>query len=417
MSMEVVYTRCCGLDVHKQSVVACTIVPGAARRPTKTIRTFGTTTDQLEALAEWLLAQKVTHAVMESTGVFWKPVFNILAGRIEVVVVNAQHVKVVPGRKTDVSDSEWLADLLRHGLLRASFIPDQAQRQLRDLTRTRVALIDERSRTIRRLHKVLEDANIKLSSVATDVLGVSGRAMLEALVAGTTDPHAMADLAHGRLRAKLPALEQALTGRVSEHHRLLLKTHLAHIDFLNQAITQLSEQVTECLRPFEAELERLETIPGIKRRTAEVLAAETGLDMGRFPSAAHLASWAGMCPGNQESAGKRKTGKTRKGSKWLRRALVESAHSLGRGRGTYLAAQYRRLTARRGKKKAAVALGHSILVIVYHLLSRGEVYHDLGVQYFDEGRRERLEHGLVQRLKDLGYKVTLEPTQPTTSAA
>jgi len=409
MSMEVVYTRCCGLDVHKQSVVACTIVPGAARRPTKTIRTFGTTTDQLEALAEWLLAQKVTHAVMESTGVFWKPVFNILAGRIEVVVVNAQHVKVVPGRKTDVADSEWLADLLRHGLLRASFIPDQAQRQLRDLTRTRVALIDERSRTIRRLHKVLEDANIKLSSVATDVLGVSGRAMLEALVAGTTDPHAMADLARGRLRAKLPALEQALTGRVSEHHRLLLKTHLAHIDFLNQAITQLSEQVTECLRPFEAELERLETIPGIKRRTAEVLAAETGLDMGRFPSAAHLASWAGMCPGNQESAGKRKTGKTRKGSKWLRRALVEAGRAAARKRGSSFFAQYRRLAARRGPNKAAVAVGHALLTTVYYVLARQDTYRGPDPVQQEQHLRARTEKRALRQLQDLGYTVTLTP--------
>ncbi len=407
--MEVVYTRCCGLDVHKQSVVACTIVPGAARRPTKTIRTFGTTTDQLEALAEWLLAQKVTHAVMESTGVFWKPVFNILAGRIEVVVVNAQHVKVVPGRKTDVADSEWLADLLRHGLLRASFIPDQAQRQLRDLTRTRVALIDERSRTIRRLHKVLEDANIKLSSVATDVLGVSGRAMLEALVAGTTDPHAMADLARGRLRAKLPALEQALTGRVSEHHRLLLKTHLAHIDFLNQAITQLSEQVTECLRPFEAELERLETIPGIKRRTAEVLAAETGLDMGRFPSAAHLASWAGMCPGNQESAGKRKTGKTRKGSKWLRRALVEAGRAAARKRGSSFFAQYRRLAARRGPNKAAVAVGHALLTTVYYVLARQDTYRGPDPVQQEQHLRARTEKRALRQLQDLGYTVTLTP--------
>ena len=275
----------------------------------------------------------------------------------------------------------------------------------------------ERSAEVNRLQKTLEGANIKLTSVALDPLGLSGREMLNALIDGSTDVASMAELARGKMRAKRGLLERALAGRMQAHQRFLLTEQLCHIDALDEGIARVSGEITERMRPFAEALERLDTIPGIGQRMAEILVAEIGIDMSRFPSASHLASWAGMCPGNQESAGKRKSGRTRKGNVWLRAALIESAHSLGRGRGTYLAAQYRRLTARRGKKKAAVALGHSILIIVYHLLSRGEVYHDLGVQYFDEGRRERLEHGLVRRLQDLGYKVNLQPSQPTTSAA
>lgn len=415
--MDAIYDRCCGLDIHKRTVVACMIAPGSGRQSRKEIRTFGTMTDDLLGLADWLAAESVTHVAMESTGVFWKPLFNLLEDRFQLLLVNARDIKQVPGRKTDVKDCEWIADLLRHGLLKASFVPDRPQRELRELVRYRTTLVRERSAEVNRLQKTLEGANIKLASVASDPLGLSGREMLNALVDGSTDVASMADMARGKMRAKRGLLERALAGRMEAHQRFLLTEQLCHIDALDEGIARVSGEVAERMRPFADALERLDTIPGIGQRMAEILVAEIGTDMRRFPSAAHLASWAGMCPGNQESAGKRKTGRTRKGNVWLRAALIESAHSLGRGRGTYLAAQYRRLTARRGKKKAAVALGHSILVIVYHLLSRSEVYHDLGVQYFDEGRRERLEHGLVQRLKDLGYKVTLEPAQPTTTAA
>jgi len=410
--MEVMYERCCGLDVHQRSVVACVVVPGTRGRPEKTIRTFGTTTDELQSLADWLVSQGVTHAAMESTGVLWKPVFNVLAERLEVLVVNARHVKAVPGRKTDVADSEWLADLLQHGLLRASFIPDRAQRDLRDLTRTRTSLIDERSRTVRRLQKVLEDANIKLSSVATDIMGVSGRAILAALVDGTTDSATLADLARGKLRTKLPALKRALSGRLTDHHRLLLATHLAHVDFLDEAIQHLSQTIAERLAPVEADLQRLETIPGVKRRTVEVLAAETGLDMTRFPSAGHLASWAGVCPGNYESAGKHKGGKTRRGSKWLRRALVEAGRAAARTRSSYFHAQYRRLAARRGPNKAALAAGHTILTTVYHLLTRQDTYRDISPVYQEERLRARAQRRAVEQLQQLGYQVALTPLNP-----
>jgi transposase len=415
--MDAIYERCCGLDIHKRTVVACMIEPGSGRQSRKEIRTFGTMTDNLLELADWLAAEGVTHVAMESTGVFWKPLFNLLEDRFQLLLVNARDIKQVPGRKTDVKDCEWIADLLRHGLLKASFIPDRPQRELRELVRYRTTLVRERSAEVNRLQKTLEGANIKLASVASDPLGLSGREMLNALVDGSTDVASMADMARGKMRAKRGLLERALAGRMAPHQRFLLTEQLCHIDALDEGIARVSGEIAERMRPFADALERLDTIPGIGQRMAEILVAEIGTDMSRFPSAAHLASWAGMCPGNQESAGKRKSGRTRKGNVWLRAALIESAHALGRGRGTYLAAQYRRLTARRGKKKAAVALGHSILVIVYHLLSRGEVYHDLGVQYFDEGRRDRLQSGLVRRLQDLGYKVTLEPAQPTTPAA
>src|SRR5437773_6282195 len=415
--MEVVNEYCCGLDIHKRTVVACVVVPGPDKRPRKEIRTFNTMSADLLELADWLTAQRVTHVALESTGVYWKPAWNVLEGSFTLLLVNARHIKQVPGRKTDVKDCEWIADLLRHGLLKASFVPDRPQRELRELVRYRTTLVRERSSEVNRLQKTLEGANIKLASVASDPLGLSGREMLNALVDGSTDVASMAEMARGKMRAKRGLLERALAGRMAPHQRFLLTEQLCHIDALDEGIARVSGEIAERMRPFAEALERLDTIPGIGQRMAEILVAEIGIDMSRFPSAAHLVSWAGMCPGNQESAGKRKSGRTRKGNVWLRAALVEAAHALGRGRGTYLAAQYRRLTARRGTQKAAVPLGHSVLVIVYHLLSRGEVYHDLGVQYFDEGRRERLEHGLVRRLQDLGYRVTLEPTQPTTSVA
>ena len=407
--MDVVFERCCGLDIHKRTVVACVIAPGSTGAPTKAVRSFGTMTDELLQLADWLAANEVTHVAMESTGVYWKPIWNLLEDQFELLLVNARHVKAVPGRKTDAKDCEWLADLLRHGLLRGSFVPDRDQRELRELTRYRTSLVQERSAEVNRLQKTLEGANIKLGDVATDIMGLSSRQMLAALAGGETNAAAMAQLAQGRLRDKLPALERALAGCVGSHQRFLLARQLAHIDFLDASIAQVNTEIAARLRPVEDEMERLATIPGIGRRTAEVLAAEIGADMSRFPTAAHLASWAGMCPGNDESAGKRRSGKTRKGSPWLRSALIEAARAAGRSKGTYLAAQYHRLAARRGTKRAAVAVGHTILLIVYRLLSDGDVYCDLGDRYFDERDRHAVERRLVSRLEGLGYKVSLDP--------
>ena len=335
--------------------------------------------------------------------------WNLLEDSFTLLLVNAQHIKAVPGRKTDVRDCEWIADLLRHGLLRPSFVPDRPQRELRELTRYRTSLVRERSTAVNRLQKTLEGANIKLASVATDIMGASGRQMLAAIVAGATDATALAQLAQKRLREKLPALERALTGRVGAHQRFLLAQQLAHIDFLDETIARLSAEIAQRLQPDEAALERLDTIPGVGRWTAEILLAELGTDMARFPSARHLASWAGMCPGNHESAGKRKSGRTRKGNPWLRTALVEAAQAAGRTKQRYLGAQYRRLAARRGAKRAAVAVGHSILGIVYQLLTRETVYEDLGVHYFDERHRHAVQRRLVRRLEALGYTVVLKP--------
>lgn len=332
--MEVVSPRCCGLDVHKKSVVAGRIVPGPNGRPQKEVQTFGTMTEDLLQLTDWLLAVGVTHVAMESTGVYWKPIYNLLEASFTLLLVNAQHLKAVPGRKTDVKDSEWIADLLRHGLLRASFVPDREQRELRELTRYRTALVRERTAEVNRLQKTLEGANIKLAAVASDLLGKSGREMLEALVGGTTDAAPLAQLAKGRLRAKLPQLERALTGQFGPHQRFLVAQQLAHIDYLEAAIAQVSTAIAERMRPFEEAVARLATIPGVGRRTAEVLVAEIGTTMDRFPTSGHLASWAGMAPGQHESAGKRKRGKTRKGSPWLRAILVEAAHAAGRTKET-----------------------------------------------------------------------------------
>jgi transposase len=412
MAMDVVYARCCGLDVHKQTVVACLLTPGAKGRPQKAVRTFGTMTEDLLALSDWLTAAGCTQVVMESTGVYWKPVWNLLEGSFELLLVNAQHVKQVPGRKTDVKDAEWLADLLRHGLLRGSFVPDQPQRELRELTRYRTAKVREHTREVQRLQKTLEGANIKLASVATDVTGKSARAMLAALVAGgpgAADVVAIADLAEGRLREKLPQLTKALTGRFGAHQRFLVAEHLAQLDFLEDTIDRLSQEIGERLRPLDAVLDQLDAIPGIGRWTAEVLLAELGTDMSRFPTAKHLASWAGMCPGNHESAGKPHSGRTRKGNGALRAILVEAAQAARRKKHTYLAAQFGRLATRRGAKKAAVAVGHSILVIIYHLLRDGTRYQDLGPTYFDQRDRATLERRLVARLEALGHTVTLAP--------
>jgi transposase len=409
--MDVIYPRCCGLDVHKKSVVACLVTPGADGRPTKEVRTFGTMTADLLELADWLAERGVTHVALESTGVYWQPIWNVLEDQFALVLANARHSKAVPGRKTDVKDSEWLADLLRHGLLQPSFVPERPQRELRQLTRYRTSLVRERTAEANRLQKTLEGANIKLAAVATDILGASGRQMLAALVEGSTDAAALAELARGRLREKLPQLEQALRGRFGAHQRFLVAQQLAHIDFLDACIAKVSAEVAERLRPSATALARLDTIPGVGPHVAEALVAEIGTDMARFPTARQLASWAGMCPGNHESAGKRQGGKTRKGSPWLRALLVQAAHAAARKKGTYLAAQYRRLAARRGTSRAAIAVGHSILVIAYHLLRRGTVYRDLGPNYFDERDRAAVERRLVRRLESLGYTVSLQPTQ------
>jgi transposase len=410
--MQVQYPRCCGLDVHKATVVACLLQMDADGRRSTDIRTFGTTTDDLLALGDWLHTSGATHVAMEATGSYWKPVFNLLEGRFTVWVVNAAHIKAVPGHKTDVHDAEWIADLLQHGLLQPSFIPDRFQRELRDLTRSRTIVVDERSAVVNRVHQVLEDANLKIAGVATDIMGVSGRAMLAAIVAGTTDSATLANLARGKLRSKREQLERALSGRVSAHHRLLLGMHLAHIDFLDELVAQLNAEIAERLKPFEDELNRLDAIPGVGRSTAEVLLAEIGPDMTRFPTAGHLASWAGMCPGNYESAGKRKKGKTRKGSKFLRRALTEAARAAARKRGCYPAAQYGRLVGRLGPGKAAVAVGHTLLVTVYYLLLRRDTYRDFDPSVLDERLRKRTRQRALAQLHALGYDVTLTEHQP-----
>lgn len=408
--MRIVYERCCGLDVHKQVIWACLLVLEANGELRKEMRKFGTMTEDLLALLDWLQQAGCTHVAMESTGVYWKPIYNILEGHLQVVVVNAQHLKGVPGRKTDVRDAEWLAECFQLGLLRASFIPPAPVRELRDLTRYRTSLIRERARTANRLQKVLEDANIKLASVATDIQGVSAWAMLQAMVAGNTDAEALADLAKGLLRKKRPQLVAALAGRVKPHHRFLIAEQLSQIEYLEEAIQRINLEVEERLRPFELQVKRLDSIPGISRQIAEVLLAEIGWDMSRFPTDKHLASWAGICPGNNESAGKRRNGKTRKGSRWLRHALIEAAHGAARTKNKYLKAHYHRIAAHRGKKKALVAVGHSILIISYHLLTREQDYTDLGTNYFDERDRTAVQRRCVKRLEKLGYSVQLQPT-------
>ncbi len=410
--MDRLIQRCAGLDVHKASVTACVRVPGQDGDRQSQTRTFRTTTAGLVLLRDWLASHQVTVIGMESTGVYWKPCYYLLEDDFEVWLLNAAHLKHVPGRKTDVGDAAWIGQLVEHGLVRASFVPPKPIRQLRDLTRYRKALIQERTREAQRLHKVLEDAGIKLACVASDVLGVSGRAMLEALIGGTTDPEVLAELARGQLRKKLPALREALEGRFRAHHALLLGHLLAHLAYLDEAVEQLSEEVARRVVPFSPLLALLLTIPGVDRRTAEVLLAEVGTDMGRFPSAGHLASWAGLCPGSNESAGKHYSGKTRKGSKWLRSALVQAANAAARSKGTYLAAHYARIKGRRGHKKAVIAVAHSILVIAWHLLTRNEPYSDPGAGYFlQRESTEAYERRLVRQLEKLGKKVTLEPTE------
>ncbi len=406
--METIVARAAGLDVHKAQVTACVRLPGRGRRRQEELAEFPTTVRGLLALRDWLQAYRVTQVAMEATGVYWKPVWAILEDDFDCLLCNARHVKQVPGRKTDVSDAAWLCQLLEAGLLRRSFVPPKPIRALRNLTRYRKAQIGERQREANRLHKILEDTGIKLDCVATNILGVSGRAMLEALVRGTSDPEVLAELARGRLRAKIPALKEALEGRFDAQHALIVSAILAHLDFLEEQIDLLSEAIEEQLRPFAAAVELLCTIPGVQQRTAEAVIAEIGVDMSRFPSARQLASWAGQCPGNDRSAGRRRSGRTRHGSKWLDTALTEAAIAALRTQDVYLAAQYQRLRARRGHGRALGAVKHSILCACWHILTTGELYHDLGGDYFTRRNPERATRRLVAQLERLGHHVTLE---------
>jgi transposase len=409
--MQVTYARCCGLDVHLNSVVACRLIAGPDGKCTAVVRTFGTMTRDLLQLADWLRESGVTHVAMESTGVFWKPIWNILEPQFQILLVNARHLKQVPGRKTDVKDCEWIAQLLQHGLLKASFVPPRPIRELRDLTRQRAKLVSEKTSVVNRIHKILEDANIKLGSVASDVVGVSGRAILRAMVEGETDPSTLAEMARGRLRGKIPQLRPALEGHVDEHHRFMLKLHQDQLASLECFIERLDLRIEDLLRPEKEVVERLTTIPGFQRRAAENLVAEIGFDMNQFPSAGHLASWGSICPGNNESAGKRRSGKTLKANPWLRRALTEAAWGAARTKNTYAQAQYRRLVSRRGKKRAIVAVAHGLLIAAYFIIKQKVTYNDLGPDHFDRLNTERLTRYLVGRLEKLGHKVVLDPKE------
>jgi len=406
--MDVIVERPGALDVHNASVVACVRLPGEKGRRQERVAEFSTTTRGLLALHDWLAAHGVTQVAMEASGAYWKPIWAVLEDDFECVLVNARHVKQVPGRKTDLKDAQWLCQLLEAGLLRASLVPPKPIRTLRNLTRYRKSQIRDRQREANRLHKVMQETGIKLDCVASDLVGKSGRSMLDALVAGTTDPALLADLARGQLRKKLPALREALAGRFSPEHSLVVGRILAHVDFLDEAIEQLSEAIEQQIAPLAPAVELLCTIPGVGRRAAEVIIAETGGDMSAFPTAKHLDAWAGVCPGNDQSAGKRRSGKTTKGSKWLRGTLMEAAKAAARTKDTYLHAQYARLRIRRGANRASVAVAHSILTACWHMLQTGELYNDLGGDYFARRDPERTTKRLVAQLERLGHIVTLE---------
>jgi transposase len=408
MDMPVIVPRACGLDVHKKTVQACVHILDKRGQGSEALQTFGTTTRQLLALRDWLMSLQVTHVAMESTGVYWKPLWHLLAGDLQCLLVNAQHIKHVPGRKTDVTDSQWIAQLLQHGLLRSSFVPDPPPQQWRDLTRLRTPLVAKASQAANRIQKVLEDANIKLASVASDPLGVSGRAMLHAMIDGQQDPVVLASYAKGRLRSKNEELKEALLGRVTEHHRFLLQVLLDDLAATEQLIERVEQRIEEAMAPFAPQIQLLDQIPGVDLHVAHVILAEVGPDMSRFPSAAHLCSWAAMSPGNHESAGKRQSGKTRKANRWLRAALVQAGWAASHTKNTYLASLYARLVGRRGKKRALIACGHSILNSVYYMLRDNVPYADLGSDHYERTHGQRLARMLVARLEAQGYTVTLE---------
>jgi len=403
--MDIIYSHCCGLDVHKNTITACIITPNG-----KELKTFGTMTSDLLNLADWIKAKGCTHVAMESTGVYWKPIYNILEhyDLKEILVVNAQHIKAVPGRKTDVKDAEWIAKLLRHGLLKGSFIQNREQRELKELVGYRNSLVQERAREVNRIQKVLEGAGIKLASVAKDITGVSGRSMLDAIVAGVEDPVLMAEMAKGKLRNKREQLEQALVGLVGKHQRMMISMQLRHIDYLDQEISRLDQEVEEQMRPFEQEIALLDEIPGIGVRSAQVILACISTDMSRFPTSSHIASWAGLSPGNNESAGKRKKAKTTRGNPLLRTTLIQAAKAASRTKDTYLAAQYHRIAARRGANKAAVAVAHSILVIIYCMLKNHLPYQEMGADYFAKVNSKAIAKHAIKQLERLGYQVKIE---------
>jgi transposase len=407
--MEVVYRCCAGLDVHKKTVSACVLCREADGSKRHEVRVFGTMTRDLLALADWLREHGVTHVAMEATGVYWRPVWTILEGHHHLLLANPQHMQAVPGRKTDTKDCEWIADLLQHGLLQGSFVPPTEIQDLRDLTRYRAELTQAQNRVANRIQKFLEQANIKLGSVASNALGVSGRQMLRALIAGESKPEQLAELAQRRLRSKIPELRLALEGRVRDHHRFLLAEFLDEWEAIGKRIVRIEEEIERRIGPFEYAVALWQTIPGMDRVTASSLVAEIGVDMTQFPSAAHLASWAALCPGNHESAGKRRSGKTRDGNRWLRRTLCQAAWAVTRKKNCYLSAQFKRLAARRGVKRAVMAVAHTMLVIAYTMLKNNRSYQDLGGNYLEQINKDQLQKYFVKRLQKLGLKVTVEP--------
>lgn len=414
--MDVVHKRCAGLDVHKETVVACARVI-LRRKATYSTETFGTSTVELERLSKWLRRHGCTHIGMEATGVYWKPVWHVLEPHFELVLANAQHVKNVPGRKTDVNDATWLSDLLAHGLIRPSFVPEVHVQQLRALTRTRKQLVQEKTRHVQRIHKTLEDANVKLTSAISDIMGASGRAILQAMINGETKVSKLLKLIDTRIKASKKTLSEALQGRVTDHHRFLLKLHYEQVLQLEAAIASIDEQVEQALGPMNAQTELLQTMPGVSSVTAQVLISEIGCDMTRFPSAAHLVSWAGLCPRNDESAGKRRSTRVRHGTRWLKTQLVQAAWAAIRKHDSYLRAQFMRLKARRGPKKAILAVAASMLTAAFHMLRDGTVYHDLGATHFDRMNKEKLANRLVRRLQHLGYQVDVQSPEITTEPA